>query len=215
MEELEVDPEDFVDAPDSQIGLNDDQRSQADSSDGGDGQRAKSGRQKTTVETILGPIVRYLTMQKQETQRLGDTTSKWQRRIESALIKMNAEMAALREQLEMQQQSSSVYSSLVHPFKKRKRGILGWMFDCCVSIVGIVTQHIVIDAMLLVLVTAWMHYRGIPAERLEELINSWIRSIQQLKILQRFKRIQQGPTGRQIARSIPRSLTLPSLRSRR
>lgn len=209
----DIEVEDFVDAPDSQIGMNDVEGQSQPSSDrdpGGGRQSPESARHPSQTPkpatrisaagALIGPIAKYFTQQKQETQKIEDAASKWQRRIESALIKMNAEMAALREQLEWQserQHSGSMFESLVHPFggRRRKKGVLRLILDPFIGLITVIAKHAVIDLAIIAVVIMVMHYKGIPVERLEELINGWIRKIQQLRIMQRFKRIQDTQAG--------------------
>lgn len=196
----------FVDAPDSQIGMNDNEahssseRDERDDKSSPERQRRSSqhqARQKVSAAgAMIGPIAKYFTMQKQETQKMEDQTGKWQRRMEGALIKMNAEMAALREQLDWQSehQRSSMYESLVHPFSRRsrRRGVLRLIFDPIIGLFTLIAKHAAINLAIVAVIIMVMHYKGIPVERLEDLINSWIRTIQQLRIMQRFKRVQRS-----------------------
>lgn len=79
---------------------------------------------------------------------------KWRRRVEQALVKMTAEVAALREQLE----SRSLYGG------RRRRGLWAWML----WLVWVTIRHIVVDAVVLGVLVAWFRRKG--DRRLEQAI---------------------------------------------
>lgn len=71
---------------------------------------------------------------------------KWRRRVEQALVKMTAEIAALREQLE----SRTVYGG------RRWRGMWAWMW----WLLWVTIRHVVVDAVLLGLLVIWFRRKG-------------------------------------------------------
>ncbi|KAI9871115.1 MAG: hypothetical protein M1830_003300 [Pleopsidium flavum] len=79
---------------------------------------------------------------------------KWRRRVEQALIKMTAEVAALREQLE----SRSEYGG------RRRRGLWAWML----WLVWVTIRHVVLDAVVLGILVVWFRRKG--DRRLEQAI---------------------------------------------
>ena len=86
-------------------------------------------------------------------------TKKWQRRVESALVKMTAEMAALREQIETGRDWRV----------RRQRSIgawLGWL-------IWVTLRHFLLDAVLLGLLLVWMRKR--KDRRLEDLVRQAVR----------------------------------------
>ncbi|KAI9703091.1 MAG: hypothetical protein M1820_005963 [Bogoriella megaspora] len=68
--------------------------------------------------------------------------AKWRRRVESALVKMTAEIAALREQLE----SKSIYKT------KKKHSFFSW----CSWVFWGAVKHVTIDMVVLGIVLLWM-----------------------------------------------------------
>jgi hypothetical protein len=74
-----------------------------------------------------------------------DKSDKWRRRVEQALTKMTAEVAALREQLE----NKRTYKGI------RKRGVLAWAGWLIWNSV----KHFTIDLVLLGLLLLWMRRR--------------------------------------------------------
>lgn len=192
-DELEEDPEieareDFVDARDSQIADND--GAQSEQSEDRE-QQPQTRAQKFGAEAgaIIAPIARYLRVQRGGSSNQQNQDSHWQRRIESALIKMNAEVAALREQLEMQQ-DAAMHSSILRPFtaSRRNRGYFSWLLGSFFSVVGTIAKHLVIDALLLAALTVVMHYRGIPVERPEDVVCRWIEKVRQFTLLRRLEK---------------------------
>jgi len=79
---------------------------------------------------------------------------KWRRRVEQALVKMTAEVAALREQLE----SRSGYGG------RRRRGLWAWML----WLVWVTIRHVVLDAVVLGILVVWFRRKG--DKRLEQAI---------------------------------------------
>ncbi|KAI9785542.1 MAG: hypothetical protein M1839_009283 [Geoglossum umbratile] len=80
-------------------------------------------------------------------QRRGETqrNHKWRRRVEQALTKVTAEVAALREQIEMRK---------AHKARKR-RSLRAWI----VWVFWFISKHIIFDAVLLGLLLLWMRVR--------------------------------------------------------
>lgn len=86
-------------------------------------------------------------------------TKKWQRKVEAALVKMTAEMAALREQIETGRDWRV----------RRERSIgawLGWL-------IWATLRHFLLDAVLLGLLLVWMRKR--KDRRLEDLVRQALR----------------------------------------
>lgn len=196
--------EEFVDAPDSQL---DDQSPE----------RPPEQPQKKVRDfgqqagAIMAPITKYWRSQKKGNPP-EDNSAKWQRRVESALIKMNAEMAALREQLEMQHEVM-MHSSILGPFKssRKPQGVFGWLFSLLWTAMKTVVKHVVVDAVIVAAVTLWMHYNGVPADRLEKLIIKWINQLRQIAFVRRIERMSARneirlpkAVQRQLPASIPR-----------
>ncbi len=202
--------DEFVDAQDSQLADNDGSNPSAEASaaEKGGGGGAKS---------LMAPLSKYLTQaaapkaKKDNSKTLpDDDTGKWHRRIESSLIKMNAEMAALREQLDMQNQNYAMYSSILHPFKTQRggRGGVGrWVLDFVWRVALTAARHVVIDAALLALVTLWCHFRGIPAERVEKLISEFVHRVQQMTVLKKLEKLRDWREYVRFPMLLPRSIT--------
>ncbi|KAI9718630.1 MAG: hypothetical protein M1828_006638 [Chrysothrix sp. TS-e1954] len=177
-ENTEEEPEEFVDAQDS--------RNEDSASEEYEAVKPVVEPPKKSTGGIMAPITRYMAGRKGQDKPKEDPIVLWQRRIESALIKMNAEMAALREQLEMQQ-GSALSSSILRPFRRRRQGgVLGWLLDSLFSISSFAVKHLVMDALLLMLVALYMRFRGIPTERFEQFIVRCIRKIQRLAFWRRL-----------------------------
>lgn len=83
---------------------------------------------------------------------------KWRRRVEQALVKMTAEVAALREQLE----SRAVYGG------RRWRGVWAWMW----WLVWVTIRHVVVDAVVLGVLVIWFRRKG--DGRLEQAIRMMV-----------------------------------------
>ena len=117
LEQLDAERETFVDAQDSHA-------DEASAESAGTEEAAAAAEQEPPARSfsrdaraIIAPISNYLKSQRAaKPSGQDETTSKWQRRIESALIKMNAEIAALREQLDMQQEAAMQSSSILPGF---------------------------------------------------------------------------------------------------
>ena len=92
-----------------------------------------------------------------------DTQSrKWRTRVERALIKLTAEVAALREQM----QAAHVFSNP----QGSRRGLgprMRWLVWAAI-------RHLAIDAMVVVLVWAWMSWRKRGAGSVEGWAEGWI-----------------------------------------
>ncbi|KAL9054281.1 MAG: hypothetical protein Q9162_004239 [Coniocarpon cinnabarinum] len=173
--------EEFVDAPDSQLDDQSPERPREVQTKARD-----FGKQ---AGAIMAPIAKYWKSQK-EKKPPDDSNAKWQRRVESALIKMNAEVAAVREQLDMQHEVM-MHSSFLGSFKgsRRPRGIFGWLFSLLRSVLKTVVKHVAVDAMIVAAVSLWMHYNNMPAERLEQLIIRWVNQLRQIAFVRRIERI--------------------------
>ena len=173
--------EEFVDAPDSQL---DDQSPERDREPQN---RARDlGRQ---AGAIMAPIANYLKSTKKE-KPPEDNNTKWQRRVEGVLIKMNAEMAALREQLEMQHEAM-MHSSILGPFSvnRKRQGLFAWLLGLTFSAIKTIVKHMLVDAAIVALVTVWMHYNNVPADRLERLIIRWVDQLRQIAFVRRIERM--------------------------
>lgn len=148
--EAEADPDrdEFVDAPDSQYNPFSDA--------GGKTEAAKLGRQDTVPYTPTRlPRIRHIVPQPIPTPAANpnppspphDTPAdqKWRKRIEATLIRMTAEVAALREQLEARR-------LFVHPPHYRFfRGL--WRLTWA----GL--KHVAVDVLILGMVLLWMRRR--------------------------------------------------------
>lgn len=195
--------EEFVDAPDSQL----DDQSPERPPEPPQKKARDFGRQ---AGAIMAPIAKYLKSQKKE-KPPEDNNAKWQRRVETALIKMNAEMAALREQLEMQHEVM-MHSSLLGPFKhsRRPQGMFGWLFSLLWTAMKTIVKHVIVDAAIVAAVTLWMHYNGVPADRLESLIIKWVNQLRQIAFVRRIERISAQRDiriPRAVQRQLPASFT--------
>ncbi len=201
--------EEFVDAQDSQLAEDDSNPSAG----------AGAGEKGGGTKSLMAPLSKYLTQaaavpkaRKDNSKTLpDDSTGKWHRRIESSLIKMNAEMAALREQLDMQNQNYAMYSSILHPFKTQRNGGRGgvgrWVLDFVWRVSVTAVRHVVIDATLLAFVTLWCHFRGIPAEPVEKLILEFVHRIQQMTVLKKLEKLRDWREYVRIPILVPRSIT--------
>ena len=197
--EEEEGAEEFVDAQDSQ----------ADNQNNDNPERAKAPEKKARnfgkeAGAIIAPIAKYWKSQKKDSPPENANT-RWQHRVESALIKMNAEMAALREQLEMQHEVM-MNSSILGPFKvnRHRRGFFRWLVSFLLSATKTVLKHVLVDAVIVATVTVWMHYNGVPAERLEQLIIKWVGQLRQITFIRRLERT----AARNIPQSVQRSLAV-------
>jgi hypothetical protein len=85
--------------------------------------------------------------------------TRWSRKVERALVKLSAEVAALREQITTGREWRSR--------KERTLGAwIGW-------IVWIILKHVVADLVVLGIILVWMRRR--KDRRLEELVRSMMR----------------------------------------
>lgn len=179
--------EQFVDAPDSQI-AGDDRPAPTESSAEEEQHQPKSRDKGGGAKGIIAPVVSYI-------KGVGmSAEDKWHKRIETALIKMNTEMAALREQLEMQQEAATTRSGILGSFsnvRKKRVGWVQWLAELAWSGSVAIVRHICVNALLLVAVSLFMNYRGIPLERLEHLASRWIRRVQQLAFVRRLGKMTE------------------------
>ncbi|KAI9658193.1 MAG: hypothetical protein M1831_004040 [Alyxoria varia] len=149
---------------------------------------------------ITAPIARYLRSQKNippNPQANDAATAQWQRRVEEALTKTNAELAALREQLEMSQQHDA--SSILRPFSQsftkspnhgsRIGNLLRWFLRALLRLTATIVKHLFIDALFVAVLTLWMYRRGIPVERLERAILNAIRRLRQVVVMRALERL--------------------------
>lgn len=81
-------------------------------------------------------------------------TRRWRRKVEAALVKMTAEIAALREQVATGREYQ----------ERRKYSIAAWLG----WLVRVTLQHIIVDASILGLVLLWMRKR--KDRRIENLV---------------------------------------------
>ncbi|KAK6536616.1 hypothetical protein TWF281_000843 [Arthrobotrys megalospora] len=79
--------------------------------------------------------------------------TRWKHRVEVALTKMTAEVAALREQLDVARNLNANSMNL-------SRGRLNWLRRWISWGIWMVLKHIVIDAILLGVLVVWMRKRG-------------------------------------------------------
>ena len=119
--------EEFVDAPDSQY-------TDPDRLFSPERQRSPGGEQDDDQQRPPGPP--------RTTSRDPTANQKWRRRVESALVRMTAEIAALREQLE----SRSLYRA------QRRYSFWSW----CRWLIWGAFKHITFDIIILGLVLLWM-----------------------------------------------------------
>jgi len=125
----------------------------------------------------------------------------WARRIEAALINLNTEMTALRETLESSHHSSILPLPLPS-FHRRPsspnlqsrtkfsagnvvRSLLASVWRVVVGTL----RHVLLDAVIIATVTLVLHYRGIPVERVEEIIVRWIAKMRALTLLKRLEKV--------------------------
>jgi hypothetical protein len=102
---------------------------------------------------------------------LNSRNLKWRRRVEQALTKLTAEVAALNEQLESNRR-------LYGPGARRKPGLWPWIK----WIVWVAIRQVVWDAIILAAVALWMRWKG--DKRLEkrlglawERIRGWVEGL--------------------------------------
>lgn len=200
--------EEFVDAQDSQIADGD--ARQTEETTANPQTRPVARGFGADAGAILAPIANYWRSRRMGANAPRDANSEWQRRVESALIKMNAEIAALREQLETQHQAAT-HSSILRPFSDRRRhhGFFAWLVGTIVSFGGAIVKHMIIDAILISSITIFMHYRGIPFEKLEQIIFRYIDGFRQLALLRRIER-RARRTNIQLPVAVQRTLAMAS-----
>lgn len=102
---------------------------------------------------------------------------KWRRRVEQALVKMTAEIAALREQL----QSRSVYGG------RRWRGMWAWMW----WLVWVTIRHVVVDAVVLGVLVIWFRRKG--DGRLEQAVRMVVEVVREKLERTRIPKIPRLP----------------------
>jgi len=91
---------------------------------------------------------------------------KWRRRIEAALVKMTAEVAALREQMEARR---LLYDG---PRRSERRKVWVWLE----WLVGALVRHVLVDAAVLgVLGVLWLWFRGVGERRVGEGVKLRVR----------------------------------------
>ncbi|PGH12198.1 hypothetical protein AJ80_06818 [Polytolypa hystricis UAMH7299] len=102
---------------------------------------------------------------------------KWRRRVEQALTKMTAEVAAMREQME----ARAIY-------KRRARSLLAWLK----WLAWVTIRQLFWDAIILCAALAWMRLKG--DRRLEEkLIKGFIHLRKRMKIIRLLRSIPRMP----------------------
>lgn len=97
-------------------------------------------------------------------QESGDhKASRWQKKVERAVTKLSAEIAALREQITTGREWRSRRD-------RSFRAWFGWM-------VWVMLKHLVVDCVLLAIVLLWMRKR--KDRRLEDLVRSALKIIRE------------------------------------
>lgn len=86
-------------------------------------------------------------------------TKQWRRKVEAAMVKMTAEMAALREQIETGRE-----------WRGRRRRTIGAWFGW---VIWAAIRHFMLDAVLLALVLIWMRKK--KDRRLEDIVREYLR----------------------------------------
>ena len=203
------DLEEFVDAQDSQISdpleTGSDRNLIQTANDVGAATPSRPGQRMRQFGVdagamITAPIARYLRSQKNippNPQANDAATVGWQRRVEEALTKTNAELAALREQIEMSQQSgaSSILRPFSQPFKtssnqgSRIGNLVRWFLRALLRLTATIMKHLFTDALIVAVLTLWMYRRGIPIERLERAILSALRRLRQVAVMRALEKI--------------------------
>lgn len=87
---------------------------------------------------------------------IGKGSSRWQRKMEHALMKLSAEVAALREQITTGREWRS----------KKDRSFPSWLG----WIVWVIMKHLVVDCVILAIILVWMRKR--KDRRLEDLVRT-------------------------------------------
>lgn len=102
---------------------------------------------------------------------------KWRRRVEQALVKMTAEVATLREQLE----SRGVYGG------RRWRGMWAWLW----WLVWVAIRHVVVDAVVLGVLVIWFRRKG--DGRLEQAVRMVVEVVREKLERTRIPKIPRLP----------------------
>ena len=102
---------------------------------------------------------------------------KWRRRVEQALVKMTAEIAALREQLE----SRRMYGG------RRWRGMWAWVW----WLVWVTIRHVVLDAVVLGVLVVWFQRKG--DRRLEQAVRMVVEVVREKLERTRIPKIPRIP----------------------
>lgn len=208
--------EEFVDAQDSQIAADEDMSDVASLAGSLPSQRQMGPVQRniSAAGAMLAPFAKYMTTPRKDGKESNQSVSKWQKRIETSLIKMNAELAALREQLEMTQDATA-NSSILRPFISRHKrgGWLGWLFNSFWSLSSLVVKHLIVDTLLLVIIMLFLQYRGTSPEKLESMISNWIQKIRQIIMIDQLGKLR-GRNGRlRLPIIVPRFLAVGNSRA--
>lgn len=111
---------------------------------------------------------------------LGVRNRKWRKRVEQALIRMTAEVAALREQLEARRMFDG----------RPRRRVSAWV----VWVTWATVKHVLIDATLLTFLYLWFKWRDDPrlGLGLRMLIRAAAREIPQIRFPRRLKSKANG-----------------------
>ena len=211
--DVTADEEEYVDAQDSQMA--DDVHSPSSASQiGGDAGASATKPAGGLGAPLMNTISKYMRSGgaggggKKDKAPADDAKVRWHRRIEAALIKMNAEMAALREQIEMQQEATAAAGSSILPSFHRQRkkvGLVRSVLDSAVAVLLVVVRHVVIDVGIVALLALYMHYRGVPAERLEE---GAVDAVRRLRRMALWSRLSKSAAGVELPVSMPRPLNI-------
>lgn len=126
-EDLEEQGEEFVDAPDSQYNPN---------------TKGDLPVQADLVPRPPSPIPKAIIKSRASSPKDDPADQKWRKRVEQALVKMTAEVAALREQLEARRLFSH----------SRKYTFFRWVFRFMWGSL----KHIAVDLVILGLILLWM-----------------------------------------------------------
>lgn len=87
---------------------------------------------------------------------VGNSSGRWQRKMERALTKLSAEVAALREQISTGREWKS----------KKERSYPAWIG----WLVWVIMKHLVVDCIILGIILVWMRRR--KDRRLEDLVRA-------------------------------------------
>lgn len=94
---------------------------------------------------------------------IGKGSSRWQRKMEHALMKLSAEVAALREQITTGREWRS----------KKDRSFPSWLG----WVVWVIMKHLVVDCVILAIILVWMRRR--KDRRLEDLVRAALTLIRE------------------------------------